>query len=268
MRCGAGSVGGQTFRRGESQGFAYLSDEKIFALQPDEFEIILTADGSHTVYSPVFDEHYHSHHGALAESRHVFIDAGLRHVAPKVIGGPVRICEMGFGTGLNALLAAQFADKEGVEVEYTGVEKFPLPREIHEELNYPNLSGMEGTAETYRNLSTAPRGVRSSLSDRFHFTILEGDFFEVELPSESFDLIFFDAFGSRAQPQMWEGNVLNRCFEILAPGGVWVTYASKGSSRRAMESMGFAVERMTGAPGKREMMRATKLKNTAEDVSL
>ena len=225
----------------------------------EKFEIVKTADGSDTVYSPEFDEHYHSHHGALAESRHVFIGAGLDHLLRAGVEvHPVRIFEMGLGTGLNALLAWQFALDRGIPIAYTAVEKFPLPTSLCRRLNYPELPGMEATAPAFAEMLDAPWDAQFEMKDGFSLTKIHGDFLDVEMPAEHFDLVFFDAFGSRAQPRMWEEEVLQRCYEMLKPGGVWVTYASKGSARRTMEGMGFEVERIEGAPGKREMMRARK----------
>ncbi len=223
------------------------------------FEIVETADGSHTVYSPEFDEHYHSHHGALAESRHVFLGAGMKRRLEAEKSDEMRVFEMGFGTGLNALLACQFAEREGVSVHYWAVEKFPLPVELCHRLNYAELPGMEGTRKAYDSLINAAWNEEIRVNELFSLTKINGDFFETELPKSHFDLVFFDAFGSGAQPAMWEEEALGRCYEMLKPGGLWVTYAAKGSARRSMEAMGFSVERIAGAPGKREMMRATKI---------
>lgn len=223
------------------------------------FEIVETADGSHTVYSPDFDEHYHSHHGALAESRHVFLTAGMKHRLETDPSRDMRVFEMGFGTGLNALLALQFAVGQGVSVDYRAVEKFPLPVELCRGLNYPELIGMEGTRQAYESLIDAGWNERVRVNEVFSLTKINKDFFEAELPDNWFDLVFFDAFGSGAQPAMWGEEALERCYAMLKPGGLWVTYAAKGSARRAMEAMGFSVERIAGAPGKREMMRATKI---------
>lgn len=239
-------------------GMCYFCDMDSKETSDQPFEVVETADGSHTVYSADFDEHYHSHHGALAESRHVFLKSGLMYCDHGADPGVLRVFEMGFGTGLNALLALQYSRDQGIPIEYWAVEKYPLPTDLCHSLNYPTLPGMEDTDGGFRELIDAAWNIPVKLNADFSLRKIEGDFFDIELPRGRFDLIFFDAFGSRAQPDMWEELALRRCFDMLVVGGAWVTYAAKGSARRAMEAIGFDVERIPGAPGKREMMRAVK----------
>lgn len=224
----------------------------------NHFQIVKTADGSHSVYVGDFDEHYHSHHGALAESVHVYIRSGLEYFADRHNSSRIDVFEMGFGTGLNALLAARFATVQDMDIRYTTIEKFPIPEEVHRQLNYPDLPGMECSRLLYDKIYQASWGSEVLIHPRFRLKKIHGDFFETEWPRSEFDIVFFDAFGSRAQEDMWQEQAFSRCFDLMRPGAFLVTYASKGSARRHLEALGFLVERLPGAPGKREMMRASK----------
>lgn len=216
-------------------------------------KIVRTADGSHTLQIPEWQEQYHSMHGALQESEHVFINQGLAICT----GNPVRILEMGFGTGLNALLTCLDALKRGLAVEYTALEAFPLQDAEWQKLNYPSLLDHPKAQSVMEAIHTTPWGSFHSVNETFKFRKVEVDFRDFRAQA-AFDLIYFDAFGARVQPELWTDPMFVRMYEAAAPGGILVTYAAKGSVRRAMEAAGFKVERLPGPPGKREMLRARR----------
>jgi len=214
-----------------------------------------TADGSITIQIEDWDEQYHSKHGALAEARHVFIAAGLDHFNrsdPSV--NPVSILEIGFGTGLNALLSLQYATSLGIELQYQGVEGYPVAAREWEQLNYGELLNMQAA---FVELHQSPWDEWVSVSTAFQLKKREQLFDQID-DQASFDLIYFDAFGARVQPELWTEDMFRKMFAATKPGGVLVTYAAKGSVRRAMQTAGFEVERLPGPPGKREMLRASK----------
>lgn len=212
-----------------------------------ERHITTSRDGSTTIWVPGLDEHYHSIHGALTESLHVFIEAGLKALSAR----PVRILEVGLGTALNARLTFDHAQANQIEVQYTALEKFPLnPEEIHQ-------LGKAGMAEEMPFLS-APVGECIALAPGFYFTLLAEDVKAYAGEAESVDLIYFDAFAPSAQPDLWTEAVFENMYRLLSPGGVLVTYCAKGSVKRAMKAAGFEVERLPGPPRKREMTRAWK----------
>lgn len=218
--------------------------------------IVTTSDGSSSLYLEEWDEHYHSHHGALAEARHVFIRHGLQFVMETKEPSSVALLEIGFGTGLNALLSALFAQQNLLTINYTGVEAFPVRREEWQSLNYPELLQKEGdSASLFENLHESSWSQPNTITPVFILEKRNQDFRDI-CDERQFDLIYFDAFGARVQPELWERPVFDRMYKALKPGGILVTYASKGSVRRAMQASGFTVEKLPGPPGKREMVRA------------
>lgn len=216
-----------------------------------------TFDGSDTLISGRWGVSYHSLHGALTESRHVFIQAGLdlfrRH--PR----KVRILEAGFGTGLNALLAWLWADQHRIQVHYTALEIDPVPLPLAASLNYPSVMSPHtpDAASNFLQLHEAPWDISAVLSPHYelHKSVCSIETFSA---AGCCDLIFFDAFAPAAQPELWTQDVFARMFEALDPGGILVTYCAKGSVKRNMRYAGFEVERLPGPPGKREMTRAGK----------
>jgi tRNA U34 5-methylaminomethyl-2-thiouridine-forming methyltransferase MnmC len=221
-------------------------------------EIVYTKDGSHSLYLAEIDEHYHSHHGAVQESMHVYIDAGLKKAVHQCTPKKLHIFELGFGTGLNALLTAQFANESQVELCFHSIEKYPVEPDALCSLNYGEHLGTEHGSKLFEEIVTAGWEKEVQISPYFFMQKICADFFEYQSPRDYYDVLYFDAFGYRAQSEMWGQTAFARCFRILKPGGILVTYAAKGSARRALETCGFDVERIEGAPGKREMMRATK----------
>lgn len=217
-------------------------------------EIVTTKDSSSTLFVPGLDQHYHSMHGAMQESMHVFIEAGLHLFKDK---GKANILEIGLGTGLNALLTALEAEKLNLSIDYTALEKYPLSMDEMLQLNYGEL--LEGT-ETKRLLTELHQlkwGEKLELSSGFLLQKLEMDFKDYQEKDEH-DLIYFDAFAPSAQPDLWTVDIFTSMYNSLKPGGTLVTYCVKGHVRRNMKSAGFEVEKIPGPPGKREMARAWK----------
>lgn len=218
-------------------------------------EFLKTGDGSLTIHLPEWNEQYHSRHGALAEALHVFINSGFHFVCKKNNKRPVEILEIGFGTGLNALLTYIHAIENSIEVEYTGIEAFPVTLDEVSQLNYHDLIGQP--IETYMNFHQGEWEVPHRIDEHFVLHRRKTEIEGVD-DKEQFDLVYFDAFGPRVQPELWTEDIFNAMYDSLRPGGVLLTYSAKGSVRRAMIASGFTVERLPGPPGKREMLRAVK----------
>ncbi len=225
-------------------------------------EIVFTADGTRTLRHACLGELYHSDRGAVSESLHVFVGAGLQ---PLLDRGRTRISvfEMGFGTGLNALLTLERAAEHGVAVDYRAVELYPLSGAVVEALEYGSFEGGDAPPERidrFRRLHGASWGSGVFIHDSFCLTkypmsLLD---FPVEWMLGSVDLIYFDAFSPEVQPELWTPQVMHSMHGLLAPGGVLVTYSAKGSVKEALRLAGFRVERLPGALGKRHMVRAVK----------
>lgn len=215
-----------------------------------------TADGSNTLYNETIGEHYHSKHGALQESKHVFIDAGLKHAEQSFPGQPVSILEIGFGTGLNFLLTSAYADEQGLTLNYTGIEAFPLTTEelistaYHQ---YVPETIWNNLISNYENALTAATPIAANQ----HLTIAHTTLQEFK-SSTLFDLVYFDAFSVQHQPEMWSDELIGHVCSFLKPGGIFVTYAITGKLKRALKSFNMQIEKLPGAPGKREMLRAVK----------
>lgn len=219
-------------------------------------EFLITADGSVTIHLPEWNEQYHSKHGAIVEALHVFIASGLNDVIAKSPTQHISILEMGFGTGLNAYLTLLHSIESKINIHYTGVEAYPIDSSEVGELNYAQLTNQ--SEETFLQLHEIPWDENVTISDHFQLHKQKKQFSEVQ-DENMYDLIYFDAFGPRVQPELWTEKIFMALFNSCRTGGVLVTYSAKGSVRRAMESVGFAVERLPGPPGKREMLRAIKI---------
>lgn len=215
-------------------------------------EIKTTSDGSHTLYVPEIDESYHSTHGAIQESRHIFIEAGLKHCQK----AEINVLEIGFGTGLNALLALEEAGRSQKHIHYTTIEKYPIEYKTAVQLNYP-----EQLSHVYRTFFNKIHSCQWNeivqISTNFTLRKIETDFTDFE-PDSFFDAIFFDAFSPEKQPEMWSQYQFEKIFRHCNQGAVLTTYCAKGNVRRALQNAGFTVERLPGPPGKREILRATK----------
>lgn len=225
-----------------------------------------THDGSHTLYVPELEEHYHSTHGAIQESLHVFIDAGLRHCN----NDHIHLLEIGFGTGLNALLTLLEAEKLHKKVVYHTLEHYPLNEDIAMQLNYPKQIATQPTPITtmdavqltqlFRIIHRSPWMEEQPITPSFSlikeaFNITQPALFQ---PDRHYDLIYFDAFAPDKQPEMWEESIFRRLYSLCNPDAILTTYCAKGAVRRMLQSAGFTTERLPGPPGKREMLRAIK----------
>ncbi|MFZ0489958.1 MAG: tRNA (5-methylaminomethyl-2-thiouridine)(34)-methyltransferase MnmD [Salegentibacter sp.] len=222
-----------------------------------ERKIIKTGDGSVTIHLPEWDEQYHSKHGAVQEALHVFLKTGLDFYLEQQSKSEVSILEIGFGTGLNAFLTALQAEKLQLKVNYTGVEAYPIAAAELKDLNYAEVVSEENKKEVLLKMHETGWEQEFEITPFFSLTKEQKKFQEIE-KNDQFDLVYFDAFGARVQPELWTEEIFKIMYRAMKPQGVLVTYAAKGSVRRAMQAVGFLVERLPGPPGKREMLRATK----------
>lgn len=221
-------------------------------------QLVFTADGSQSLYVADIDEHYHSHHGALQESIHVYIKSGLEYVLDQGVKSP-KIFEVGLGSFLNVFLTLAFAERQRTNIYYCGIEKYPILPDSLKSMNYQSLPEIKEYAQFCDKIIDSGWEEDVVISSCFTLQKINSDFLSFQNPTGNFHLLYFDAFGFRAQSEMWSRDVFKKCFDLLMPGGVLVTYAAKGVVRRTMEEVGFKVERIKGAPGKREMMRAIKI---------
>lgn len=218
-------------------------------------KIEITADGSHTLFVPHLNEHYHSTNGAVQESQHIFIEAGLHHCGKENIN----VLEIGFGTGLNAFLTLLDGEQSGKVVNYITLEAFPLPESIIEQLNYPHYIS-QAKAYLYYRLHEVDWDKEVEITPAFKFTKIEADFIRYSFGDISdIDVVYFDAFAPEKQPEMWSQELFDKLYAFMNLEGILVTYCAKGIVRRMLQQSGFGVERLPGPPGKREMLRATKL---------
>lgn len=216
-------------------------------------EIIITSDGSTTIHLPDWNEQYHSKHGAIQEAYHVFIKHGLEAVSTT----DVSILEIGFGTGLNAFITFLEGIKRSQSIHYVGVEAYPVAKEEVAKLNYVTELAAEEHRQEFEKIHEVAWEEAQEISARFSLEKKKLFFHEITHENE-FDLIYFDAFGARVQPDLWTEKIFAIMYKALKENGVLVTYSAKGSVRRAMQAVGFEVERLPGPPGKREMLRARK----------
>jgi tRNA U34 5-methylaminomethyl-2-thiouridine-forming methyltransferase MnmC len=217
-------------------------------------EFTITGDGSHTLYLSTIDEHYHSTFGAIQESQHVYIEAGLGHCKQTNL----EILEIGFGTGLNCYLTLLAAFKNGQTVNYNTIEKFPLKQDVWKKLNF-SKGCSEIEKDYFSRLHLSSWSALVEIHSKFFLHKIEDDLLTIslgELPL--IDLVYFDAFSPEKQPELWEPSIFEKIFSQMKDGGILVTYCAKGVIRRLLQQVGFQVERIPGPPGKREMLRATK----------
>jgi tRNA U34 5-methylaminomethyl-2-thiouridine-forming methyltransferase MnmC len=216
-------------------------------------EIFTTGDGSYSLRHVELDETYHSVHGARQESMHVFINNGLLHYISQNHPTTIDIFEVGFGTGLNAMLTA--SQVVASAIRYTSVESFPLDKAVWSQLAYGKD---EKETSIFSALHEAEWNSSVVISPTFCLQKLNRTVQDVPAPPNSVDVIYFDAFAPNKQPEMWEIPVLLKMYEMLRPKGLLVTYCAKGQFKRDLKSLGFHVEPLPGPPGKKEMVRATK----------
>ena len=226
---------------------------------PKAILLASTADGSPTLYVPDLNEHYHSTNGALQESQHVYLDAGLSHYINNNGTIPttgIHILEFGFGAGLNVFLTALEAENQKLKIRYTSLEKFPLSQEITNQLNY-----LPEKQFLFQKLHKVKWGSPVEITPYFTLKKVEIDFADFDFP-DRYDVVYYDAFAPDKQAEVWSQELFDKIFSSMNPNGILTTYCAKGSVRRMMQQAGFAVERIPGAARKREMLRANVLSNT------
>jgi len=216
-------------------------------------ELLITEDGSHTLFVPEIDECYHSSHGAIQESRHIFIEAGLK----MWFKNEINILEIGFGTGLNAFLALIEGERAGKKIKYTTLEKFPLEMGKTQSLNYVNQIDTNKKL-LFENLHNSAWEAEVEITPQFILNKIECDFTTYNIESQ-YDVIFFDAFSPEKQAEMWTEEQFVKIYTHCNRGAILTTYCAKGIVRRALQNAGFTVDRLAGPPGKREILRASKL---------
>lgn len=226
---------------------------------------VVTADGSHSLFVPALNEHYHSRHGAVQESLHVFMQMGWEALPPDL--EPLHILEIGFGTGLNAFLACLRAEAQGRQVIYSSVEAYPLSETEYQQLNYAELLLQPQAAATLQQMHSSPWETPMKVNSHFLLTKLQARI-EDFLPTAPVHLIFFDAFAPEKQPELWSREVFDRMFAQLLPGGLLVTYCVKGDVKRALKAAGFRLKKVPGPPGKREMLQAWKPMEVPENAPI
>lgn len=215
--------------------------------------MMLTSDGSHTLYDKGLNESYHSRHGAIQESEHIFIQNGLDSIKTE----PLNLLEIGFGTGLNAFLTCLHSIKNNRDIHYEALELFPLEMRLIKKLNY--TSELDSSKQNiFLKLHDSEWNKETEILPTFKLLKLYQDFITF-IPEKKYHLIFFDAFSPEKQPDMWQASSLDKLHHALEPNGIMVTYCAKGNIRRLLEKIGFQVERLPGPPGKLEMLRAVKI---------
>ena len=215
-------------------------------------ELLITEDGSNTLYVPEIDECYHSSHGAIQESRHIFIEAGLKQCRKSEIN----VLEVGFGTGLNAFLTMIEAERSGKQIQYVSLEKYPVETEKALRLNYPEELSPEKRS-FFELMHISAWNEKIQITPFFSLEKIKTDFTQYT-PEHKFDVIFFDAFSPEKQPEMWTQERFELIYKHCNHGAILTTYCAKGVVRRSMQVAGFIVERLAGPPGKREILRGVR----------
>ncbi|MCD4680842.1 MAG: tRNA (5-methylaminomethyl-2-thiouridine)(34)-methyltransferase MnmD [Bacteroidales bacterium] len=220
----------------------------------EDRSIIVTEDGSHTIFVPGLDEHYHSVFGAIQESKHVFIREGF----DQIDRNEINILEIGFGTGLNALLTCIKSNNESKVVNYTAIEPFPLNKSIWSELNYPDQMDDKDARALFFKIHEAEWGREELISESFELLKIKNTLEELNLDESKYDLVYFDAFSPEVHPSLWSEDNFCKIYKAMKVGGILVTYSSKGSVKRVLRSAGFQVKRLHGPKGKHHIIRACK----------
>jgi tRNA U34 5-methylaminomethyl-2-thiouridine-forming methyltransferase MnmC len=217
-------------------------------------EFLITEDGSHTIYLPEIDEHYHSTHGAIQESLHIYINQGLLQVPKKEMS----ILEIGFGTGLNAYLTYAFAEIKNLKIDYFSVEKYPLTETDYLSLNYPQMIFPE-YGDLFTELHRSKWDSVVEISSKFTLKKIHADLLSFEFDQTlQFDLVYYDAFAPGKQPEMWTDEIIRKVASTVKSEGLLVTYCAKGTVRRSLSAAGFQMERIPGPIGKKEILRGKK----------
>lgn len=217
-----------------------------------DLRLDVSRDGSQTLYSEKYGQHYHSMHGALSESLHVFIKHGL----DRIDKDEVKVLELGFGTGLNALLTLKEAIRRDISIDYTGLELHPVTTDIWSLLNYSSSAGQDLSAQ-FKLMHSSPWNQQVHIHPNFNLCKREVDMLTADLGT-GYDLVYFDAFGPETQPELWSQDLFQRIYDAMAPAGVISTYSCKGDVRRGWMDLGMKVEKPIGPPGKRSMLVGIK----------
>ncbi len=221
-----------------------------------EKKLIITQDGSHSIFVPALKEHYHSTFGAIQESGIVYIENGLKEILKSRNG--INIFEMGFGTGLNAYLTFLYIINQSVKISYTAIEAFPLEPVMIQELNYAHQVQNDPGSSSFLKLHNAPWESAAEISESFQLLKQNISLLDFET-TDKYDLIYFDAFAPDVQPELWTLEVFDKLYKMMNPDGILVTYCCKGVVKRNMKSAGFEIEKLPGPPGKREILRGRKI---------
>jgi len=217
-------------------------------MNPEKYSVIISVDGSSTVIDSAHNEHFHSTFGALTESLYIFINNGFK----EVVKPNIRILEVGFGTGLNCILTIINKEHEQ-KVLYHSIEKYPLPFNVTNELNYHSLLNI--SPEIIKSLHAFKWDIEAEFSENFILKKLNVDLIDF-IPESKYDVVYFDAFSYNIQPELWSSDIFIKMFNCLSPGGLLVTYSAKGEVKKALRTAGFVVKRIKGPPGKRHILQA------------
>ena len=226
---------------------------------PDKLSMMLTTDGSHTLVNERLAESYHSRHGALQESRHVYINEGLNHYLA-THPESVKIFEMGLGTGLNLILTIEVAlAYPNVSFAYTALDSQPLEWPLLKQLNYTSLMDSDNISELFKKIHLAQWNNEFNILPNFKITKINSEIESYNFDDTHYDIIYYDAFAPNKQPELWGYNVMQHLYGTLVKYGIFVTYCSKGQLKRDLKTLGFKIESPPGPPGKAQIIRATKL---------
>lgn len=219
----------------------------------NNLQIVTTADGSKTIFNPSVGENYHSKHGALQESKHVFLNAGIRYFLEQSGLQSASVLEVGFGTGLNFLLTVDYCTEQQIKLDYVGIEAYPLTNELISNTGYDQYMSAASWQQMLNNYQTALTHP-VDLNDYCRLHIAHTPLLNFE-SAQKFDVVYFDAFAAIHQPEMWGEEAISHTVKFMKPGGVFVTYAITGNLKRMLKGLGLSIQKIPGAPGKREMLR-------------
>ena len=219
-------------------------------------KIIKTSDGSHSIHNDKINETYHSIHGSIAESNHVYINSGFKYILDRGKEKDISVLEIGFGSGLNFLLLKKYIEKKRLSIYYHTIEPFPLPEDIYKKLNYVKLLGddLRDVYHTIHNLDEKEIKIGNDITFRKSIKTLE----EVSLENNYYDTIFFDAFAPSKQPEIWSFQNLSKVYNSMKKDAVLVTYCSSSKFKKTLNDVGYKVDVLRGPVGKKEMVRASK----------